>query len=415
MPSDLPDKRAIVLNVDGWRPDMLGPYGNTWIETTCLNRLAAESTVWEACWTATPDPAAGLESMLAGRHPLDRKSGASADTVLSDLVATYVTDRMVLNADQISQSFDRIVQIDSEVQTDSPAESIDQTATARFFAELIDWISDADESDLYWIDFHGLTDRWDAPLRIRDAFRAEEDPEAPTLVEPPSGEFHLKLDDPDLLLGYQQAYAAQIRVFDRCLDVLVETLRAAGQLDHTALILTGQRGYPLGEHGVVGYYRPSLHKESLHVPLVVRWPGSPWAGFRSQGLIQPHVLWNILAAWYRDQPDQLFDELQQEIVRAGADEKLDMRRSGSSFVVATDCNDPGAMMIATPAWKLIRGAGRKLYVRPDDLWEFNDVHDRCREIVDKLDAALDQAVRLLGEMGHLSDLVLDDDLLDQLD
>lgn len=415
MSNDLADKRAIVLNVDGWRPDMLGPYGNTWIETTSLNRVAAEAILWEACWAATPDPVAGLDAMLTGRHPLSRKAESPADVVLSNLVATYVTDRMVLSSDEISRSFDRVVQIDADVPTESPAESFDRTATARFFAELIDWIADTDESDLFWVDFHGLTDRWDAPLAMRDAFRAEEDPEAPTLVEPPSGEFHLSSDDPDLLLGYQQAYAAQVQVFDRCLEVLMETLRAEGQLDRTLLILTGQRGYPLGEHGVVGYYRPTLHKESLHVPLLVRWPDSPWAGFRSQGLIQTCQLWDALAAWFLNQPERLSGRLTQEIVREGAGEEFDTRRSGSNVITSTDSNDSGAMMIATSAWKLIRGAGRKLYVRPDDLWEFNDVHDRCRTIVDKMDAALDQAIDRLRETGQLNDLELDEDLLTPLD
>jgi hypothetical protein len=34
--------------------------------------------------------------------------------------------------------------------------------------------------------------------------------------------------------------------------------------------------------------------------------------------------------------------------------------------------------VQTPTWKLITAAGQdRLYVKPDDSWEVNDVSDRC--------------------------------------
>ena len=53
--------------------------------------------------------------------------------------------------------------------------------------------------------------------------------------------------------------------------------------------------------------------------------------------------------------------------------------------------------IQTHAWKLIRGNGTRLYVRPDDVWEVNDIHSRCMDITNSLEALLDTgAERLLA-------------------
>ena len=37
----------IVISTDTWRSDHLGSYGNTWIHTPNLDRLAAEGVVFE--------------------------------------------------------------------------------------------------------------------------------------------------------------------------------------------------------------------------------------------------------------------------------------------------------------------------------------------------------------------------------
>ena len=51
--------------------------------------------------------------------------------------------------------------------------------------------------------------------------------------------------------------------------------------------------------------------------------------------------------------------------------------------------------LQTHAWKLIRSNGTRLYVRPDDLWEVNDVHSRCMNITNSLEALLDAGVKRL--------------------
>ncbi|HEY1068570.1 MAG TPA: sulfatase-like hydrolase/transferase, partial [Pirellulales bacterium] len=63
---------VVCLVVDRLHAGYLGSYGNAWIETPELDRLAAESTVFDSAFVARPT----LESLYPnalwlGRHPLE--------------------------------------------------------------------------------------------------------------------------------------------------------------------------------------------------------------------------------------------------------------------------------------------------------------------------------------------------------
>jgi hypothetical protein len=72
------------------------------------------------------------------------------------------------------------------------------------------------------------------------------------------------------------------------------------------------------------------------------------------------------------------------------------------FVIALGEN--GERIIRTPAWMLRQAPtdrrfspasgtfGLELYVKPDDLWEANEVADRCPDVAARLLAALERAV-----------------------
>lgn len=64
---------------------------------------------------------------------------------------------------------------------------------------------------------------------------------------------------------------------DEAVRTLVDTLKAARQLDNTYLIFTSDNGFFFGEHGIpTGKFLP--HEASAHVPLLMRGPGIPAGG-----------------------------------------------------------------------------------------------------------------------------------------
>lgn len=72
---------------------------------------------------------------------------------------------------------------------------------------------------------------------------------------------------------------------DEALAAIVDTLRAAHELDTTYIFFTSDNGYLLGEHRLHGKVRP--YEASVRVPLLVRGPGV------AAGAALPHLVLNI--------------------------------------------------------------------------------------------------------------------------
>ena len=50
----------------------------------------------------------------------------------------------------------------------------------------------------------------------------------------------------------------------------------------------------------------------------------------------------------------------------------------------------------TRCWKLIKTAASRLYVKPDDCWEFNNVSQLCPRVAEELEQELDKALESLA-------------------
>jgi arylsulfatase A-like enzyme len=78
-------------------------------------------------------------------------------------------------------------------------------------------------------------------------------------------------------------YDGGIAFMDHELGRLFAELRRRGSLDNTLVIITADHGEQFGENGWTGHGN-SLYIPSLHVPLVMRWPGKVPAGRRVASL-----------------------------------------------------------------------------------------------------------------------------------
>ncbi len=130
----------------------------------------------------------------------------------------------------------------------------------------------------------------------------------------------------------------------------------------------------------------SLHEELIHVPCLLRLPNGTGAADRSQVLVQPADLAWTLADWFQLASDQLAPWGQSW---------LPLLRGEQQSIRDRVCmlgGDGGEQAIRTPAWHLIVSdkpeIARRLYAKPDDRWEANEVSDRCVDIADGLLAAL---------------------------
>lgn len=344
-------RSAVVLVCDRLNPAFLGPYGNTWIETAATNQLASESMLVEQCLTTSLGLQANYDVYWSGLSSVSQSK-------------TFVTDDAVLMSHPRAEDFDTHVQLPSSDDKVIAADSIEETSWATLMLAALqqrEEMAGGEKGTLLWVHGQGCEGDWNAPFALRESFAGEDDPPPPDFVARPSRCMDVDAD-PDELLGLQQAYAAEIAAFDHCLMPLVESL---ANMSNTLFVLTSPRGFPLGEHSVVGDARPVLQFESLHVPLIIRFPDGRYQAERIHSLWQPSDVSQILQQWLSGD-EIVIEELGAERVAAQA---------------------PDAWSLRTPAWFASGSTGAnlpdaetRLYVKPDDRFEVNDVAGICNDV-----------------------------------
>lgn len=83
---------------------------------------------------------------------------------------------------------------------------------------------------------------------------------------------------------YMKDYLRCIKGVDDSLGRLLEFLKAEGLEQNTVVIYASDQGFYNGEHG--WFDKRWIYEESLHMPLIVRWPGVVKPGTRFSPLVQ---------------------------------------------------------------------------------------------------------------------------------
>lgn len=382
---------ALMIVIDQLPASLLGPYGNTLIETECFNALAAESLLFDFTFADSVDLSEALKRIWFPVEPnlADQKSVLSLPPT-SQVETVLITDDPRV-ANHPLAHFDRILLID-QPDVLSAAKEIADTQLVNFFAEVAAWLSSEWESgQLCWVHSRGLAGAWDAPYWLRQRFAGEDDPNPPRFTDLSEVTIDRTAVDPDQQLGFQQAAAAQITVLDQCLGILWHVWQTKLAELNPLIGLTSLRGCGLGEHGELAAGKElhsALHAEMVQVPLMIRFPtvSSPadarrWPVGRSSRMVSTSDLGQLLAAWLQQQWD-LVDGLLANL------DSVFPAGSRDLVILSSDRQQ----MIQTPAWKLLRDleGNVELYAKPDDRWEISDVSDRCPQIVEQLIVWLDR-------------------------
>ena len=377
---------AIAMVIDRLHVGYLGAYGNTWVRSPAIDRLAAEGFVFDQAFVESADLERFYAACWLGRHamclprPSDAASSLPALLAARSVPAILLTDdHRVAEAGQAA-SFHEVVTLDLP-ECDRSAERVDQTRLARCFAGALEFVESSRGPFLLWCHFRGFSAPWDAPRHFRSDYCVEGDPDPPEWVEVPNKVLPADYD-PDELLGFSQAYAGQVSVLDACVEVLREALQGLPAGQETMLMLTSARGFPLGEHRRVGVCDEALYSELVHVPLLDWFSGGLGAADRSQAIVQTSDFWRTLLDWFEiPTGSSLYSQSLLPVVRGDLETVRDR-------AVISGRDRERAMV--TPAWYLRAATPPELYLRPGDRWEANDIADRCPEVVEGILGVLSQ-------------------------
>jgi iduronate 2-sulfatase len=92
----------------------------------------------------------------------------------------------------------------------------------------------------------------------------------------------------------RRSYAACVTYADTQIAKIMARLEELKLTESTIIVLWGDHGYHLGEHGIWGKH--SLFEESLRAPLVIRTPGMTAAGGSSQAVVETVDIYPTLGA-----------------------------------------------------------------------------------------------------------------------
>ena len=376
------NKSAVVLVIDGLSARFLGPYANAWFGTEQFDRLAGQSMLAEFAFTDSTDLLGsyqslwGLEPKFSGLH--EPTSDSLPENELfkrlgqQNIGSTLFTDDAELGeCESLVKQFDRVI-CNPSAAAETAAKSDGQTELATFFASALDHTSRLAPGEIIWLHSKGLSGSWDAPYPLRCQFAADEDPDPPEFVTPPRDESDAGGLDPDELLGYQQACAAQIVLLDRFLGILLDQLESIPAAERPFFVLTSTRGFPLGTNRFVGQPENSLYDDATQVPLFAQWPDQRNAMQRNQSLIYSSAVGPLLLDWFG--LAAVAENKWIESPLAEREHEFILSATGSGRALRTH------------GWKLIVEGDddQRLFVKPDDRWDMNDVIRKCRNVGQEL-------------------------------
>jgi arylsulfatase A-like enzyme len=400
--------KAIVLVARGLQFGALGCYGNQWVATPALDKLAAEGIVFDHHFADRADPSGARRAWRTGRYHLPTPTPIAETVAGPDLLAALrtqgihtclIVDDSRPSPDDFTFGWDEVMRIAATEEMTPLEATLEVAGTALERLEHRDnW--------LLWIDLGTLLPPWDVPEEYQEPYfsaeatddedeeEAEEEREPLTpLTDMPVGPIDANEDT--LYLSLQATYAAVVTYLDAGIGPLLEALDGLEGGDEVLLMFTTDVGPNLGEHGVVGPVRAWLHDETIHLPLLVRLPGGAEAGRRVSALTQAVDVATTLADWFQAPLPDAHGRSLLPLVRG------EVEAVRPYACAALQVGEAIEYALRTPEWAFLLpiradtdGLARspQLYVKPDDRWEVNDVLQHHLDLAEQLERTLREFV-----------------------
>jgi iduronate 2-sulfatase len=90
--------------------------------------------------------------------------------------------------------------------------------------------------------------------------------------------------DADFADDVRRHYAASVSYADAQVGKVLAELKHSGAYKNTIVVLWGDHGWHLGEHGIWGKH--SLFEESLHSPMIIQYPGMTSKGSKTNAMVE---------------------------------------------------------------------------------------------------------------------------------
>ncbi len=302
---------VLVWMVDTLRADRLGCYGAERATSPHYDALAARGVLFEQAFAASNWTQPSVLSLLSGTWPLpfpdDFSGSVPGELVMGSewfwghgwCTAGFTVTAAVAGLFGFDQGFETWVELDEGLDAMARKRRAGQRfSAARLVDAALAWLdSGRDPRKPFFLYLHGVEPHMPYEAHAEGGFSDEVQVgaldgsiEALQRLQSEGRE----ADEAERRF-LRDRYDGEVLESDRHFGALVEGLRARGLLQDTLLVLVADHGDEHWEHGHFGHGHRNLHRELLHVPVVLGWPGGLPAGVRVGGPLRAIDLMPTLA------------------------------------------------------------------------------------------------------------------------
>jgi arylsulfatase A-like enzyme len=284
---------VFIYLVDALRPDHLGCYGYPRGSSPAIDAFAAEATLYESAHTAATWTRPSVATLLTGLYPCVHATQTQIPHIrlpdwpwlLSEVLgpAGYKTALVSANM-MVSELFGFNQGWDSFLCSPSRAPQRAHVSCRWVNARAAEFLTEQDAQQPVFLYLHVMETHLpyqatpDNVRRFDRGFESRWEPTWEPDLTRAGGWLHPDLTD-DEVQYLVDHYDACVFEADQGFGEFLEVLRSAGRLDNSVVILLADHGESFMEHGTIGHGH-TLNREEMQVPLVVRFPGSRFAGTR---------------------------------------------------------------------------------------------------------------------------------------
>ena len=434
---------VILIILDTLRADYVGCYGNRWIRTTNMDRLASEGFVFDEAYAEGCPTIQARRALWTGRRTfpfrdhkvvpgdaLNLQPGwmplHDEDFCLSEMlrdagyVTSYITDtphmfKPGMNFRRGFMTYEFIrgqggdylhtgYRLPGERSACASYAERDRQLQGRHKAvsrALRDWEADCMAPQVFtagmrWLEHNYGVEKfflvldsfdphepWDPPEYYRRLYSREELLERPyELISPRD-----KQITEENILSNRAGHAGEITMLDRWLGHFMESVELMGLLENTLICLLSDHGTMLGDHGMMHKGPDGLFRGVVRVPMMVRHPAGAGAGRRCQALVYNMDLVSTILEFSGVEPHERVQASSlAPLVRGETDKARDFVTSGyNSFVYYHD---------AEWDYSEHRAEG------PKHLFAWRtDPEERSNLVNERPDVVKDIKARIAGEVG----------------
>lgn len=305
--SGAPARHVIFISLDTTRPDFIGAYGNPWIRTPNIDRLASESILLTDCTTVVPTTLASHTSMMTGTyahtHGVPRNGFLVPDenVMLPEILkeagfrtAGFAGAYPISARFNFPQGFDHFDE-DFDLNHDLMNEGADERRADAVVQRACEWLENNRDADrifafLHFFDPHGP---YEPPAPWDSAYGAPGEPLHAEPCRPEDPAFSLPAGSREKI----RAYAGEISYMDEQIGVLLKRLDEIGLLKDSILIMTSDHGETHHEHDPPFDHGLRTYDDTIRNVGIIRLPGGRNGGKAITGPTMTIDLAPTLLSW----------------------------------------------------------------------------------------------------------------------